>query len=94
MADRNQCDGCRRGLPVSDKLIHFVGEYPAQACTAHLYKDRPSKVELIRAMARAAAAAAGCDLKADPYAYYGFLHEATHAYLALVLMLPKGTLPA
>ena len=62
-------------------------------CTAYLYMDRPSKLVLVRGMAQAAAVAAGADLDRDPEAYYGFVREAAAAYEALVVMLPKGTLP-
>lgn len=36
----NQCDGCRRGLPVNKQNNHQVNGYAGelQACTAQLYK--------------------------------------------------------
>lgn len=34
----NQCDGCRRGLPVNERGIHRGEGYDLIACTAHLYQ--------------------------------------------------------
>lgn len=38
MRQINQCDGCRRGLPVNDHGIHRAAGYDLIACTAHLYQ--------------------------------------------------------
>jgi len=37
---KNQCDGCRRGLPLEQGIHHAHGEMPYIACTADLYKDK------------------------------------------------------
>lgn len=39
----NQCDGCRRGLPVNDHGIHRAAGYDFIACTAHLYQPPAQK---------------------------------------------------
>lgn len=38
----NQCDGCRRGLPLDENGTHSNpdGSYDHIGCTAHLYNDR------------------------------------------------------
>ena len=90
---RNQCDGCARGLRRSDQLLHYDGDTPVIACTAYLYMPRPSRVELIRAMARAAAIEDGHDLMHRPDAYLSYIGEACAAYGALLQMLPEHTLP-
>lgn len=46
----NQCDGCRRGLPVKDGLHDLTGEvgsYPGEKmwCTKELYKDDPPYIK-------------------------------------------------
>ena len=38
--ERNQCDGCNRGLPIVDG-IHRGEGYDMIGCTAHLYKEVP-----------------------------------------------------
>lgn len=35
--ERNQCDGCVRGLPVNAHGHHYDYGLPVMACTAHLY---------------------------------------------------------
>lgn len=45
----NQCDGCRRGLPVNQYGVHigpkgfWFGE--VQACTKHLYNEKNERTE-------------------------------------------------
>lgn len=34
----NQCDGCRRGLPIVRGRVHRGEGYDIIACTAHLYQ--------------------------------------------------------
>ena len=39
-ADINQCDGCRRGLPIDDEGVHFGAGFDMIGCTADRYKRR------------------------------------------------------
>lgn len=39
VSERNQCDGCRRGLPLKDG-VHRGEGYDAIGCTAHLYANQ------------------------------------------------------
>jgi hypothetical protein len=36
----NQCDGCRRGLPLKDRIHRGTDPWDAIGCTSHLYKEK------------------------------------------------------
>lgn len=40
---RNQCDGCARGLPVTDGLHRDKSGLPVMACTKDRYKSESEK---------------------------------------------------
>jgi hypothetical protein len=43
----NQCDGCRRGLPLEDG-IHIGEGYDMMGCTKHVYEDEDNLVYRLR----------------------------------------------
>ena len=42
--DDNQCDGCRRGLPVDENGVHFGAGFDMIGCTANRYNASPRPI--------------------------------------------------
>lgn len=61
----NQCDGCKAGVPVDARGIHWMkGEHDPLGCTAHLYVDPEARL-----MRVAEAVRGRCAEETDSYSW-------------------------